>query len=108
MPREGRDLAYLDDIRECCVLVIEYLRGKNFADFAASRSFQDSVVHRLYLIGEAAKNVGESTRTKYPTIAWRDLTRLRDRLAHHYWSISIEQVWDIASREISELLVSLT
>lgn len=108
MPREGRDLAYLDDIKECCALVAEYLRGKNFADFASSRSFQDSVVHRLYLIGEAAKNVGEATRSKYPVVEWRDLTRLRDRLAHHYWSISIEQIWNIASRELPDLLTAIS
>jgi len=36
------------------------------------------------MLGEAAGRVSDEGREAFPTIPWRDVVRLRDRLAHHY------------------------
>ena len=44
MTKPNKDLAYLDDIKESCAVIIDYLRGKTLVDFVASRLLQDGVI----------------------------------------------------------------
>ena len=54
----------------------------------------------LEIIGEAANGLAETTTTRYPGVPWRDVTRLRILLAHHYHRVDPSQVWTIASEEV--------
>ena len=38
----------------------------------------------LEIIGEAAGTLSKTTRSAYPDVAWRDISRLRIVIAHHY------------------------
>ena len=38
----------------------------------------------LEIIGEAANQLSDETREAYLSVQWRDITRLRIVLAHHY------------------------
>jgi len=61
----------------------------------------------LELIGEAANSMTEEERAAYPDVPWRDITRLRIVLAHHYQRVDPQQVWAIAFGEIPRLAGSL-
>ncbi|WP_242492510.1 HepT-like ribonuclease domain-containing protein [Methanolobus psychrotolerans] len=47
----------------------------------------------MEIIGEAAKNVPEDIRLKYPAVPWKDLAGIRDKLIHAYFGVDIEVVW---------------
>ncbi|HEY6476945.1 MAG TPA: hypothetical protein VI456_10215 [Polyangia bacterium] len=40
MTGPNRDLAYLDDLRESCAVITNYLRGKTLVDFVAAVCFR--------------------------------------------------------------------
>lgn len=61
----------------------------------------------LEMIGEAAQALGDEERDRYPQVPWRDMTRLRIVLAHHYQRVDADQVWAIALNEIPRLADSL-
>lgn len=61
----------------------------------------------LEIVGEAAGALSETTRAGYPDVPWRDITRLRILLAHHYQRIDPEQVWAIVDGEIPHLAHAL-
>jgi uncharacterized protein with HEPN domain len=67
-----------------------------------------AVERLLEIIGEAANSLSASTTDEYPDVAWRDITRLRIVLAHHYHRVDPEQVWSIASADIPALVSQLT
>ncbi|MGH9039112.1 MAG: HepT-like ribonuclease domain-containing protein [Acidimicrobiia bacterium] len=54
----------------------------------------------LEIIGEAANGLGEHTTARYPDVPWRDITRLRIVLAHHYHRVDPSQVWAIVAEEV--------
>ena len=58
----------------------------------------------MEIIGEAVKNVSEETRQKYPQIKWRKIAGFRDVVAHGYFGVNDETVWDIVENEITVLL----
>jgi uncharacterized protein with HEPN domain len=59
------------------------------------------------VIGEAAKHVSALTRRDHPTIPWRDLAGVRDKLIHQYFGINFAIVWKIVREELPPLLPQL-
>jgi len=61
-------------------------------------------LRNLEIIGEAVKNISESTRKKYPDVKWRKIAGFRDIVAHEYFGVNDETVWDIVENEIPALI----
>jgi uncharacterized protein with HEPN domain len=59
---------------------------------AYARSFE--------IIGEASKNIPKDIKELYPSIEWKSMARMRDRLIHHYFGIDYELVWSIVCENI--------
>ena len=59
------------------------------------------------IVGEAAKQVSESTRGRFPDIAWTDAARMRDRLVHHYFDLDLDVLWATVTEDLPELLPHL-
>jgi len=54
----------------------------------------------LEIIGEAAKHVAEDFRAQHPTVEWRAMAGMRDRLIHDYFGVDFELVWDVVHSRI--------
>lgn len=95
---------YLDDICTSCAKVQRYALNMTLEDFVADERTYDAVVRNLQIIGEAVKQIPPNIREQYPTIEWRKIAGLRDILAHAYFSLENETLWDIVQNKIPELL----
>ena len=73
-------------------------------DFVADERTYDAVVRNLQIIGEAVKQIPPEVRDRYPAVEWRKIAGLRDILAHAYFSLENETLWDIVQNKVSELL----
>ncbi|AKB36461.1 hypothetical protein MSSAC_1871 [Methanosarcina siciliae C2J] len=71
----------------------EFVSGFTFEDFAADHKTQFAVIRTLEIVGEAAKNIPYETREKYPSVPWKDLAGIRDKLIHAYFRVNLEVVW---------------
>jgi uncharacterized protein with HEPN domain len=80
-----------------------YTTGLTREAFAQDNKTLDAVIRNLEIIGEAAKMVPESIRANYPTIEWKKIAGLRDILAHHYFEVDLEIIWDILQNKLPTL-----
>ena len=94
---------YLMDIVNACEKVLRYTDGMTFEQFVADDRTFDAVVRNLQVIGEAVKNISADIRDQNPEIEWRKMAGLRDILAHTYFQIENEIIWDIVQNKIQPL-----
>lgn len=90
-------------IIESIELIEEYVKNKTEVDFFSSRQLQDSVIRRLEIIGEAAKNLPSEIKEKNPDIPWKKMAGLRDVLIHEYFGVDLELTWQIIQNDIPVL-----
>ena len=105
MPRSTR--LFLEDMQSAAQKVQRYTQGFDFETFRESEQVIDATLHNLQIMGEAAKNIPATVREQHPTIPWRSLARFRDVLAHQYFGIRLETVWDVVKNELPALLPEL-
>jgi len=94
---------FVEDILESIALIEKYVEGMDSKDFGKDRKTMDAVVRNLEIIGEAAKNIPDEITRKYKKIDWKGVVGLRNRIAHEYFGISVEIVWNIITQELSKL-----
>ena len=95
---------YIEDIQESCEKVLRFTKGMTRKDFINDDLHFDAVLRNLEIIGEAVKNISDETRQKFPQIKWRKIAGFRDIVAHEYFGVNEETVWDIVENEIPVLL----
>ena len=80
-------------------------------DFLADRRTQQAVIMSLVIIGEAATKIMDSY-TKFveshQQIPWRSMRGMRNRIAHGYFEINLDIVWDTVQTALPELLKQLS
>lgn len=104
---ERTDRDFLADIQESIRRIGAYTIGMTYEAFLMDIKTQDAVIRNLGIIGEAAKNLSEDLRTRYPEVPWRSMAGVRDRLIHHYFGVNLDIVWQIATAELAGVAAQL-
>lgn len=88
--------------------ILESSVGKTYDDLLTDKTWQRAIVRSLEIIGEATKKVDDEFRLAHPTVEWRQMARMRDKLIHHYFGIDYEIVWDVIVNKIPALQDSVS
>ena len=99
---------HLKDILEYMKRAEEHVRSISFEEFLKDNKTCDAVIRCIEVIGEAAKNIPDDIRDKYPFIPWRDMAGMRDKIIHGYFTVDFENVWLVVKEEIPKLKPMIT
>lgn len=106
--RKNRDYRdYVADIHAEIIRIQGFTEGMNYDEFLSDFRTNYAVMKALENMGEAAKKIPESLRTKYPAIPFKDMAGLRDVVTHNYDGISYDMIWEVVKKDIPELLSAL-
>ena len=98
---------YLRHIVDCMDSIQSYAGEMSKEDFRADKMVQDAVIRNLEIIGEAAKQIPEDIRRKYPGIEWKKMAGLRDVLIHNYMGVDLDDIQKIVSARLPRLRAAL-
>ena len=104
MRPEDRDLASLWDMTVSMRLIRAYVAGRTWDEFQNDVGFQDKVVWRLVLVGEAARRLSSEVRKPYPALPWSAIIGMRNIVVHQYDRIDFAQVWRAATEDVPRVL----
>lgn len=97
------DAARVDDIVEACTQLQEHVAGDH-ERFLTDPVVQAAAQRWLEIIGEAAANLSDEFKAGHPTVPWREIIGMRTILAHGYFDIDPDIVWQAVSVDVPELL----
>lgn len=67
---------------------------------------------RLEAIGETVKKIDKRTQkelfNKYPVIPWKKIMGIRDVIAHHYFDVDVDVVFNTVKNDLNVLLQTIT
>jgi len=102
---------YLDHIQQAALDACSFVEGLSQDDFADDKRTQQAVIMSLIIIGEAATKIMDQYpdfTSQHATIPWRSMRGMRNRIAHGYFDINLEVVWETVQSALPELLTHLS
>jgi uncharacterized protein with HEPN domain len=94
---------YIADILLAIKKIKKYTADLTLGKLKKNDLVIDAVVRNLEIIGEAAKNISVAIVEKNKNIEWKKISGLRNILAHEYFGVDVEIVWDIIKNKLPEL-----
>ena len=107
---ENRLPDYLEHIQQAAIDARIFVDELAKQDFLADKRTQQAVIMSLIIIGEAATKImdGYTAFTQaHSEVPWRSMRNMRNRMAHGYFDINLDIVWDTVQEWLPELLKQL-
>jgi uncharacterized protein with HEPN domain len=105
--RSARDQATLADIVRACRLAAQFIDGLDRDGFLDDLKTQAAVLHEIMIVDEGVKRLSEELRAGFPSIPWRLIAGMRDRLIHQYDAVDLEEVWRTVTSDLPTLAEDL-
>ncbi len=94
---------YIEDILECIGKIKKYTRNLSFKQFSKNEKSIDAVIRNFEVIGEAARQLPQKIKVKYPEVEWKSLINFRNVIIHEYFGIDDEIMWDVIKTKLTPL-----
>ena len=105
MRKDKDNRPYLEDILQAINAIETYMQDAPEKEefIQGSGLYQDAVLRNIIVIGEAAKKVSDDLKNEFPSVPWRQIAGMRDKVTHDYAEIDWDEVWKVATEDVSVL-----
>ena len=107
---ENRLTDYLDHMQRAIEDASAFVEGLDKEDFLSDKRTQQAVIMSLIIIGEAATKVMDGHPEfagQHAQVPWRNMRGMRNRIAHGYFDINLDVVWDTVKTALPQLRLQL-
>ncbi len=103
-----KDQHCIDSIIEAIDRIIEYTTDiKSADDFNNDYRNFDATMMNFVVIGEMVDKISDELKSNHPEIEWIKIKGFRNIVAHDYFGIDAEEVWQIIKNKIPDLKSAL-
>ena len=94
-------------ILEAIGRIRQYTDGMMEETFRADQRTVDAVIRNFLVIGEAAGQVSQEVRLRYPEVPWALMQGMRHVLVHDYHMVRLDVVWRTVQQNLPPLIAPL-
>jgi uncharacterized protein with HEPN domain len=106
---QTKDQHCLESIIEATDKILEYTSGFNSADeFDNDHLIFDATMMNFVVIGEMVNKLSDDFKIAHPELEWNKIKGFRNIVAHDYFGIDAEEVWQIVRNKIPGLKFDIT
>ena len=108
--KRDRIADYVGHILVAIDRIFDYCRTLDQADFNANTLIQDAVIRNLEIIGEACRNISRYApefEREHPELPLAAAYEMRNALAHGYFKVDLEVVWNTIRDDLPRLSQAL-
>ena len=101
---------YLDHMHQAAADACSFVQGMNEARFMQDKLTQQAVIMSLVIVGEAATRIMDDHPEiiqAHPEVPWRAMRGMRNRIAHGYFDINLQVVWQTVQAALPALQTQL-
>ncbi|CUS03026.2 conserved protein of unknown function [Candidatus Promineifilum breve] len=98
--------SYVDFLRDILNAIQDaqsFVKGIDLEDFLANKEKQYAVIRALEIIGEAAAQIPQEVRARYPKPPWREMVGMRNIVIHNYFGVDETVVWRTVQEDLPSL-----
>jgi uncharacterized protein with HEPN domain len=85
-----RELLLVGEMIEAGEQAQSLVAGIELGALATDRQRRDALLWNFAVLGEAAAQIDDGVKARFPDIEWARPAQLRNRVIHGYWSIDLE------------------
>ncbi|MDR2884029.1 MAG: DUF86 domain-containing protein [Deferribacteraceae bacterium] len=94
-------IAYIDDIAD-------YVSGLDFNTFLADKKSVSACAFAISQIGELAKELSDDLQRLNPTVPWKSIKGMRNKIVHDYENVDLAVMWGTIETSLPELKKQLS
>jgi len=90
---------YLRDMIDAINATEQFILGFDFATFETDQKTIFAVTRAVEIVGEASKQISKEIRETYPSVPWKEIAGMRDKMIHQYFGINLKILWNTAQKD---------
>lgn len=102
-----RDILLLTEMIDAAEQAHRLAAGVTASQLETDRQRRDALLWNFTVLGEAAAQLSDDTKHRFPEVGWQQPVRLRNRIVHGYWSIDPEVLHTTASEQLPAFAADL-
>jgi uncharacterized protein with HEPN domain len=103
-----KDLPVLLNILDSANKIKAYVKNiKNADKFFEDEKTFDAVMMNFIIMGESVTKLSNVFKSKNKNIPWNKVKDFRNLIAHDYFGIDAEEVWQIIKKHLPKLVIDL-
>ena len=92
----------LQHIEKAITDIERFVKKESMKSFGENDMLHDAVMLQFIIIGEAINHVEQEKLEKY-NYSWYKVRSFRNMIAHEYFNIKLDAVWQIIEKDLPEL-----
>lgn len=96
-------LVYLKDMLESSLKGISFIQDLSFEEFLLDEKTQYALIRAIEVVGEASTKVPSDIKEKFLEVPWREVSGMRNKLIHEYFSLNLKAVFKTGKEDLPAL-----